>query len=269
MPPKQATSLRYRGIQALMAARMAQRVLQVWRDLMNPAKVDASWLAVRGALVPIVEQGRQQSADLARAAYGDARREASAEEGMAEDGFRPQGPLPLLLSRLESALDVTGPVEFKKAIAAGKPPQQAMEAAAVRMVGTTQYLALEGGRQVMQRSIEVDERATGWARVTDGDPCAWCAMLASRGPVYKSDRTGGRDQNARFVGDGEFKYHDHCACQAWPSFTNDEPFIGVAEKLYDDWLRTTRGRGGKHAVNAFRSWWESEGRAAYAAPEHP
>ncbi|MWA08740.1 VG15 protein [Streptomyces sp. BA2] len=248
---------RYRGIQALIAARMAQRVLQVWRDLMNPAKVDASWLAVRAALVPIVEQGRQQSAELARVSYADARRAATA----VEDGFKPQDPLPLLLDRLESALDVTGPVEFKRAIAAGKTPQQAMEAAAVRMVGTTQYLALEGGRSVMKRSIEADESATGWARVTDNDPCAWCAMLASRGPVYKTARTAGDPRK------GGNSYHDHCACQAWPAFTHDEPFIGIAEKLYDDWLRTTRGRGGKHAVNAFRRWWESEGRTAYAAPE--
>ena len=243
---------------------MAQQVLRVWRELMNPAKVDASWPAVRAALIPIVARAREQSAILAGTAYTDARHDAGAE-----GEFDPEGPLPLMLRRLESALDVTGPVEFKKAISAGKTPQQAMDAAAVRMVGTTQYLALEGGRQTMQRSIAADEQATGWARVTDADPCAWCAMLASRGPVYKSDRTGGRDQNSRFEGDGEFKYHDHCACQAWPAFTNDEPFIGVAEKLYDDWLRETRGRGGKHAVNAFRRWWESEGRAAYAAPERP
>lgn len=248
---------KYRAIQALMAARLAQQVLQVWRELMNPAKVDAVWPAVRAALIPIVQQGRQQSADLARAAYSDARRSA----GIEGEYFAPRDPLPLLLSRLESALDVTGPVELKKAIAAGKTPQQAMEAAAVRMVGTTQYLALEGGRQTMQRSIAADERATGWARVTDSDPCAWCAMLASRGPVYKSAQTAG---DPRQSGD---RYHDHCACQAWPAFTHDEPFIGVAEKLYDDWLRTTRGRGGTHAVNAFRRWWESEGRAAYAAPD--
>lgn len=250
---------KYRHIQALMAARMAQQVLQVWRDLMNPAKVDAVWPAVRAALIPIVQQGRQQSAELARVAYGEARREADADG----DRFHPEDPLPLLINRLESALDVTGPVEFKKAIAAGKTPQQAMEAAAVRMVGTTQYLALEGGRQVMQRSIDEDDRATGWSRVTDADPCAWCAMLASRGPVYKSAKTAGDPRQ------GGNSYHDHCACQAWPAFTNDEPFIGVAERLYDDWLRETRGRGGKHAVNAFRRWWEAEGRAAYAAPERP
>lgn len=250
---------RYRRTQALMAARMAQQVLRVWRELMNPAKVDASWPAVRAALIPIVEQAREQSAALARAAYTDARRDAGVPGGE----LAPSDPLPLALKRLESALDVTGPVEFKKAIAAGRTPQQAMDAAAVRMVGSTQYLALEGGRQVMQRSIASDERATGYARVTDADPCAWCAMLASRGPVYKSAKTAG---DPRAGGDS---YHDHCACQAWPAFTLDEPFIGVAEKLYDDWLRETRGRGGQHAVNAFRRWWEAEGRSAYTAPDRP
>lgn len=250
---------RFRRVQALLAAQMAQQVLRVWRELMNPAKVDASWPAVRSALMPIVQQARAQSSVLAQAAY----REARAEAGVGADGFEPSGPLPLAIKRLESALDVTGPVEFKKAIAAGKSPQQAMDAAAVRMVGSTQYLALEGGRSVMKESIDADERATGWARVTDSDPCAWCAMLASRGPVYKSAKTAGDPRQ------GGNRYHDHCSCQAWPAFTNDEPFIGIAEKLYDDWLAATRGRGGTHAVNAFRRWWESEGRAAYAAPERP
>lgn len=250
---------RFRRTQALLAAQMARQVLRVWRELMDPAKVDSSWPAVRAALIPIVQQARAQSAVLARTAYMDARQAA----GVADGDFDPEGPLHLAIDRLEASLDVTGPVEFKKAIAAGKTPQQAMDAAAVRMVGSTQYLTLEGGRQVMQRSVEADERATGYARVTDADPCAWCAMLASRGPVYKSAKTAG---DARQGGD---RYHDACACQAWPAFTNDEPFIGIAEGLYDDWLRETRGRGGKHAVNAFRRWWESEGRAQYRAPGQP
>lgn len=259
MAAAQNPAQRYRGVQALLAARMAQQVLRVWRDLMNPAKIDASWPAVRAALVPIVQQAREQSAVLAGAAYSDARRDAD----VPDDDFDPSGPLPLMIERLEAALDVTGPVEFKKAIAAGKTPQQAMDAAAVRMVGSTQYLALEGGRSVMQRSIDADERATGWSRVTDADPCAWCAMLASRGPVYKSAKTAGDPRQ------GGNRYHDACACQAWPAFTLDEPFVGIAEGLYEDWLRETRGRGGRHAVNAFRRWWDSEGRAAYAAPDRP
>lgn len=257
MRPEEAQ--RYRRVQALLAAQMARQVVRVWRDLMDPARVDAVWPAVRAALVPIVRQARDQSAALARAAYMDARRAERVPDG----GFDPEGPLQLAIDRLESSLDVTGPIEFKKAIAAGKSPEQAMDAAAVRMVGSTQYLALEGGRSAMRRSIEADERATGYARVTDNDPCAWCAMLASRGPVYKSAKTAG---DARQGGD---RYHDHCACQAWPAFTLDEPFVGTAEGLYDDWLRVTRGTGGRNAVNTWRRWWEAEGRAAYAPPERP
>lgn len=247
----------FRRTQALIAAQMARQVLRVWRELMNPAKVDQSWSAVRSALTPIVQQARQQSAILARAAYMDARRAAGVPDG----GFDPEGPLRLAIARLESSLDVTGPVEFKKAIAAGKSPQEAMDAAAVRMVGSTQYLALEGGRSVMNRSVEADEQATGWSRVTDADPCAWCAMLASRGPVYKSAKTAGDPRQ------GGNRYHDHCACQAWPAFTLDEPFIGLADQLYSDWRRVTSGTGGANAVNAFRRWWESEGRANYTPPE--
>lgn len=247
---------RFRRVQALLAAQMARQVLQVWRELMNPAKVDATWPAVRAALMPIVRQAREQSAVLARSAYMDARRAAGVPDG----GFDPSGPLQLAIDRLEASLDVTGPVEFKKAIAAGKTPEQAMDAAAVRMVGSTQYLALEGGRSVMMQSIEADERATGYARVTDNDPCAWCAMLASRGPVYKTAATAG---DPRQGGD---RYHDHCGCVAVPSFSLDEPFVGIAEKLYDDWLRVTRGTGGRNAVNTWRRWWESEGRAAYTPP---
>lgn len=254
MSPEQAQ--RYRRVQALLAAQLARDVLRVWRELMNPAKVDASWPAVRAALKPIVLRAREQSATLARAAYMDARRDAGVPDG----GFDPKGPLQLAIDRLEASLDVTGPVEFKKAVAAGRTPQEALDAAAVRMVGSTQYLALEGGRSVMRQSIDADEQATGFARVTDSDPCAWCAMLASRGPVYKTAVTAG---DPRQGGD---RYHDHCGCVAVPAFSLDEPFVGVAEKLYDDWLRVTRGTGGRNAVNTWRRWWEAEGRAAYTPP---
>lgn len=47
----------------------------------------------------------------------------------------------------------------------------------------------------------------GWARVLTGaENCGWCAMLASRGPVYDEDTVVTR-------GDGR-RYHDHCDCAA-------------------------------------------------------
>lgn len=226
---------------------------------MHPAQVDAAWATLRSLLAAEVRQARTESASLAQSAYMEARQSV----GVVDDLFVPSQPEPLADDKLFRSLDITGPVEFKKAIAAGKTPAQAVDTAAVRMAGSSQYLALEGGRSVMNESIGRDERATGYSRVTDNDPCAWCAMLASRGPVYKTARTAGDPRQ------GGNSYHDACACQAWPAFTLDEPFVGVAEKLYEDWLRETRGRGGKHAVNAFRRWWQAEGRAAYAPPDRP
>lgn len=210
-------------------------------------------------MIPLVRQARSESAALARSAYLESRQAAGIHDGL----FVPADPPELTVARLETSLDVTGPVEFKKAIAGGKTPQQAVDAAAVRMAGSSQYLALEGGRSVMQDSIQRDERATGWSRVTDADPCAWCAMLASRGPVYKSAQTAGDPRK------GGNRYHDHCSCEAWPAYTLDEPFIGVADQLYEDWKRETKGTGGNDAVNAFRRWWEAEGRAGYTAPDRP
>ena len=252
-------ALQYRSKQARLSAEFMRQVMKLWRDLADPARIDGSWSAIRPAFVPLVLMARLGSAQLARSYYMQARSAA----GVGDDGFMPSSAPLLSGDRLIKTLDVTGPVEFKKAISAGRTPIQAIEVAAVRMAGSTQYLVLEGGRTAMQDSIDRDAEATGWARVTDNDPCAWCAMLASRGPVYKSAKTAGDPRQ------GGNSYHDACACQAWPSFSLEEPFIGVAERLYDDWRRETRGTGGKNAVNAFRRWWEAEGRAVYAAPGRP
>lgn len=249
----------YRRRQLLLSTRLVRQIMQAWRELANPAQIDASWPILRSVLTQPVLRAREESARLAADFYLEARREA----GFDADGFSPSRPTPLTVERLNSTLDVTGPVEFKKAIASGKTPPQALDQAAVRMAGSTQYAALEGGRSVIRDSIERDDRATGYARVTDNDPCAWCAMLASRGPVYKSAKTAG---DPRQGGD---RYHDLCGCQAVPSFTLDEPFIGIADKLYEDWRRETKGHGGKHAVNVFRRWWEAEGRNAYAPTASP
>lgn len=53
----------------------------------------------------------------------------------------------------------------------------------------------------------------GWARVLTGaENCAFCAMLASRGPVYEESTvlTGTKRSESR---DG-FSFHDHCDCKA-------------------------------------------------------
>lgn len=85
-------------------------------------------------------------------------------------------------------------------------------------------------------SAKPDGKVLGWARVLTGaESCAFCAMLASRGPVYSEDTvvttgkprevrprqvhyrnpgaTGGHTYVSGSRREGE-KYHDHCDCIA-------------------------------------------------------
>ena len=64
----------------------------------------------------------------------------------------------------------------------------------------------------------------GYARVTTGDSCAFCIMLASRGFVYASERTATKSKR----GD---KYHNHCHCVAVP-FAKADSINGYEKTLY-------------------------------------
>ena len=185
------------------------------------------------------------------------------DEAWAElDRIAPVRPSDLDAERVEANLNATGIAAYEKALRAGQTPNQAVDTMAVNLSGSATTLALEGGREVIRDAAQSDEEAIGWIRVPDADPCSWCAMLASRpgasqGQFYRSEGTAGRNQNAKFVGDGEFKWHDHCGCTAVPVFDPEDPHLRRAEDLYDQWLDRTQGHSGKAAVNAWRRYWEN------------
>ena len=56
-----------------------------------------------------------------------------------------------------------------------------------------------------------DALAVGWRRVSDGHPCAFCAMLASRGFVYHTAETAGSMN----------RYHNDCRCEIVPGFDDE------------------------------------------------
>jgi hypothetical protein len=95
-----------------------------------------------------------------------------------------------------------------------------------RMVATFTRLALQSGRMTVVDAVQADPDAQAWARETRGDCCYFCALMATRGAVYKSEGAAGRDANEKFTGEGEFKFHNNCHCQAVPVF-------GVYEKPAD------------------------------------
>ena len=246
----------YRRQQMLLSVALIRDLIRLLRASFNPANPGPSWAVARMAIASLIRDRRQQSADLAARYYPTLRSIAGVHTPV-----RIAAPIELVDDRLMANIDATGIGMYQRAVKAGAAPAQALDRAGVTLSGTASRLVLEGGRSVIDKTVQDDDEALGWMRITDGDPCSWCAMMASRGPVYHTADTAGRAKNSRFIGGGEFKWHDHCGCQAVPVFSHDDPRINHADALYDQWLQATQGHSGQAAINAWRRYWENRNSA--------
>lgn len=106
-------------------------------------------------------------------------------------------------------------------------------AAQQRLQGAADMLVMDVGRQTIVDNAQRDRHAKGWARIPEPGACSFCALLATRGAVYKQQTAN-------------FRSHDHCRCHAEPVFTAYEPSAQVREwqALYQ---RSTAGARGMHA----------------------
>jgi hypothetical protein len=121
----------------------------------------------------------------------------------------------------------------------GFSPQAAKGQGFILVSGASARLALEGGRETITGTVRTDGLVTGWIRVPSGSACAFCAMIASRGPVFKEETVG-------------FQAHDHCACVPEP-YHDGSAWPAVNEQFRDQWNEVTAGKGGRDALNAFRA----------------
>ncbi|MEV4739799.1 hypothetical protein [Streptomyces sp. NPDC049555] len=121
-----------------------------------------------------------------------------------------------------------------------------------REVAAVQRLAAQAGRRTIEKAARADPEAVGWVRVTGGNACAFCALLAMRGLVF-ADST-----RARRTAAGD-PYHDRCACTAEPVFrgrpSDPEPEIAEWEALYYD---ASHGVYGAEKVRAFRRAYDAK-----------
>jgi hypothetical protein len=126
--------------------------------------------------------------------------------------------------------------------------KQAHAQAGARQAAAAQRLVMNGGRSTVWTNTQHDRRALGYIRVSPtGTPCGWCAMLLSRGAVYKSSATAE-------YSDGD-KYHDHCRCTAEPVYTATQTASSkyALNREYGElWPQVTKGLSGKAAVAAWR-----------------
>ncbi|MDG3012466.1 EndoU domain-containing protein [Rhodococcus sp. D2-41] len=146
----------------------------------------------------------------------------------------------------------------------GAARERALAAAAERNAGAVERNApaiaerkAQLGERAAQHSSPADEepagRRIGWARVLTGaENCGFCAMLASRGPVYKTKKT------AKFAGSDRSDirnptlYHDHCDCDVVLVVEGrDWPGREQYDELEHLWITSTSGVYGKDAMRAF------------------
>lgn len=239
-PQAERLAEQHRVQQVTLRASVSRDVVALLRDLFDPANADRAWPAIRSMLATTAQQQYGTSATLAITYYGQARGEADAG-----GSFIPITPTALAEELLKVVLDATGIAAFKRAISLGKSPEEALQIEGVTLSGAVSRLVLSGGRDVILGNVRKDRQAVGWARITDAHPCAFCAMLASRGPVYRSKQTA------------KFEAHDHCACMPVPAWSRDEAWLQHSRDLYEQWQAATQGHSGADARRAWRRHWDN------------
>ena len=269
---RQLTDAQRRAQLALRAA-AARDVLEVWRRVFDLSDIDGSWSRMEPGMEAITRDYRRRSSGLAVGYY----REHRAAEGVAGT-FRPSLEPQPSREALRHSLGYYGKVVPNQLLRAGRP--DVMQQAGVHLVGGVSRHVNNGGRATLEQAVIQDNQATGWMRVTGSDPCAFCAMLASRGPVFKTGQSALRvgrtmaPEQARGqmeAGHGRLRgtrardesFHDHCQCTSEPQYQGSDPWderFPQAAEYRDLWNESRRGvRGAPAQRRAFRRAFE--GRA--------
>lgn len=107
------------------------------------------------------------------------------------------------LDRIRRDEEISAKQAFTKA-------QDVHDAAGSVNAGAVDKAGIDAGRELLDKVSSGDSRVMMWARITGPNPCAFCAMLASRGFVYLSRQRaslGGRSKGKELD-----SYHPNCHC---------------------------------------------------------
>ena len=245
-PEAARATLAYRRQLALIKANAIRALMNVWPDLdwVQFERIWPQWVRIA---YTITAQNRAAAVQIT-AAYlrtfrllegvpGDVvpKLARTLDSAMFEIGLNATAREHLVRAALEAARE---PDPRKAGLILRDARRKALDAAA----GVMARHILNGGRETALQTMEADRYALGWARVTDGNPCYWCAMLASRGPVYKTRETAGA--NAR--------WHDHCGCTVELVYSDAYQWPGRAEEFEQLWYEVTGPYTGQDKVRAFR-----------------
>jgi hypothetical protein len=238
----------HRAAQLAVRARNLQGLVSLWRAVDPTRLADTIDVFVQAAVL-LAGQGSDESAATA-ARYFELFRTAEGVGGSATAAVAGRLPAVTMANDIRGAA-LKGIIDGRKA---GMTVEAASHNGLIRVIGTMSKLVLGGGRRTIIGGIDADRRALGWTRVTSGSPCAFCAMLSSRGPAYKTEKSA------------DFQPHDHCACTPEPIYRGDPVSLGSVAQAADhrddyktaqEWARasgTMSGDTSNNALNNYRRW---------------
>lgn len=128
-------------------------------------------------------------------------------------------------------------------------------------------LVLNGGRQTDAKILQLNRDLLGFVRVHDyreDEPCGFCAMLMSRGPVYGSHR-GAEGFYNEDTEEWE-TYHFNCHCSAVSVYSQREwltnPLLADNRMYQQEWNKVIKG---KYSGDAALSEWRKHVKSLHAS----
>jgi hypothetical protein len=219
----------HRLAQARLGAQTV-RALRAVFPLLDPADIDATFARWLQGVIPIIRSQHQLSARLAGAYMTTFR---TLEIGPDAAPFVPVLAADISEDAVTTSMLVTGPVSLRTNLTKAVPLVRALSIAEANSARSGMRHAMNGGRDTIQGSIRTDTEARGWARTTSGRACSFCALLASRGPVYSKTTV-------------DFHAHDGCSCGSEPVYRRDADWPSGSRRydaIYQDAKRTAQAEG--------------------------
>jgi hypothetical protein len=236
-----------RSVQLRIRAQLMQDVTKLWPAL-DAKRISETWPGWIRAMLLLTKSYQGQSSAAAGASYRLAREHAT------------QSPAPLRLVKIAPAPDEEW---VHKAFGYAGPGMLSRDTARPgtalsTTLGTATRIVLDGGRTTTVDTAMADPVAVGWYRVTDGNPCAFCALLASRGIVFKQHSFDAAD--TRFTGSemaDSAKVHNHCGCILAPAFSRQQTLPAINAEANKVYRAATKGARTGTQLAEFRKAWDT------------
>lgn len=177
------------------------------------------------------------------------------------------------LSDVATSLTIQGNYQIKSDMPA--PEEEVMYNGLKNSSGAAIRQAMNGGRNAVDNVMKYDRKVIGYARVTDANPCYFCALLAARGTVY--GKGSFIDSDAKFVDNPNgandvpddyvkiAKVHDHCRCQLRPVYAKSQAMDADAKFYAKQWKDLNKRMPNADNARLIAAW--KEEYKPFARPE--